>query len=166
MTKASCLTIIGDRESNIYDEFVTVPDHRTHLLIRSKTNRKLWEEDQDLFERLASSEQRSAYELDIHSKRNRVKRKAKMSLKYEKVKIKHPKNRPLENRPSNVEMWAIEVKELPESVPGKEDPVLWRLLTVGAMVIPTDLSYISATEPLFVVITGVPHISDSMTTIG
>jgi hypothetical protein len=112
MTKA-CLTIIGDRESDIYDEFVTVPDHRTHLLIRSKTNRKLWEEDQGLFEKLASSEQRSTYELDIRSKRNRVKRKAKMSLKYEKVKIKHPKNRPLENRPRYVEMWAIEVKELP-----------------------------------------------------
>lgn len=133
MTKASCLTIIGDRESDIYDEFVTVPDHRTHLLIRSKTNRKLWEEDQGLFEKLASSEQRSTYELDIRSKRNRIKRKAKMSLKYEKVKIKHPKNRPLENRPRYVEMWAIEVKELPESVPGKEDPVLWRLLTTHSI---------------------------------
>jgi len=52
-----------------------------------------------------------------------------MSLKYEKVKIRHPKNRPLENKPSHVEMWAIEARELPESVPGKEDPVLWRLLT-------------------------------------
>jgi len=129
LTKATCLTFIGDRESDIYDEFVTVPDHRTHLLIRAKINRKLWEEDQNLFEKLASSKRRASYELDIRNNRKRVKRKARMSLKYEKVKIKHPKNRPLENKPSYVEMWAIEARELPESVPGNEDPVLWRLLT-------------------------------------
>jgi len=129
LPEATCITIIGDRESDIYDEFVTVPDQRTHLLIRAKVNRKLWEEDQNLFEKLASSEQRASYQLDIRNNRKRVKRKAKMSLKYEKVKIKHPKNRPLENKPSYVEMWAIEARELPESVPGKEDPVLWRLLT-------------------------------------
>ena len=129
LPEATCITIIGDRESDIYDEFVTVPDHRTHLLIRAKVNRKLWEEDQNLFEKLASSEQRASYQLDIRNNRKRVKRKAKMSLKYEKVKIKHPKNRPLENKPSYVEMWAIEARELPERVPGKEDPVLWRLLT-------------------------------------
>jgi hypothetical protein len=133
LPEATCITIIGDRESDIYDEFVMVPDHRTHLLIRAKVNRKLWEEDQNLFEKLASSEQRASYQLDIRNNRNRVKRKAKMSLKYEKVKIKHPKNRPLENKPSYVEMWAIEARELPESVPGKEDPVLWRLLTTHSV---------------------------------
>jgi len=129
LTKASCITIIGDRESDIYDEFVLIPDHRTHLLIRSSINRKLFGEDQNLFEKLSSSKQRSSYELDIRNNRKREKRKAKMSLKYEKIKIKHPKNRPLENKPSYVEMWAIEARELPESVPGREDPVLWRLLT-------------------------------------
>jgi hypothetical protein len=129
LTKATCLTIIGDRESDIYDEFVAVPDNRTHLLIRSKIDRKLYGEDQNLFEKLSSSQQKASYDLDIRNNRKRAKRKAKMSLKYEKVKIKHPKNRPLENRPSYIEMWAIETKELPTSVPGKEDPVLWRLLT-------------------------------------
>ena len=133
LTKATCLTIIGDRESDIYDEFVTVPDSRTHLLVRSKINRKLWGEDENLFEKLESSQQRASYELDIRNNRKRVKRKAQMSLKYEKVKIRHPKNRPLENKPSYVEMWAIEARELPGSVPGKEDPVLWRLLTTHSI---------------------------------
>jgi len=129
LTEATYLTFISDRESDIYDEFVTVPDQRTHLLIRAKINRKLWGEDQNLFEKLASSEQKASYVLDINNNRKRVKRKAKMSLRYEKVKIKHPKNRPLEGRPSYVEMWAIEAREFPGSTPGKEDPLLWRLLT-------------------------------------
>lgn len=129
LTEPSCLTIIGDRESDIYDEFVLVPDQRTHLLIRSKINRRLWGKDQNLFEKLSSSEQRASYELEIKHNPKRAARKAKMSLKYEKLKIRHPKNRPLEDKPPYVEMWAIEVKELPESVPYKEEPVLWRLLT-------------------------------------
>jgi hypothetical protein len=129
LTKATCLTFISDRESDIYDGFVAIPDHRSHLLIRARTNRKLWREDQNLFEKLSSSEQKASYELDIRNNRKRVKRKAKMSLRYEKVNIKHPKNRALEGKPSYVEMWAIEARELPVSVPGKEDPILWRLLT-------------------------------------
>jgi hypothetical protein len=52
-----------------------------------------------------------------------------MSLKYEKLKIRHPKNKPIGNNPGYVEMWAIEAKELPETVPARETPILWRLLT-------------------------------------
>jgi len=133
LTTASCLTIIGDRESDIYDEFVTVPDQRTQLLIRSSVNRKLYGEDQNLFEKLSSSKQKASYELDIRNNRKRAKRKAKMSLKYEKVKIQHPKNRPIGNKPSFVEMWAIEARELKESIPDKEDPILWRLLTTHSI---------------------------------
>lgn len=129
LTEASCLTIIGDREADIYDEFVSVPDQRTQLLIRSSVNRKLWKDQQNLFEKLGSSEQRASYELEIRRNRNRAKRKAKMTLKYEKLKIQHPKNKPVGNNPDYVEMWAIEAKELPETVPAKETPILWRLLT-------------------------------------
>jgi hypothetical protein len=130
---ASSLTIMGDRESDIYDEFIMIPDKRTHLLIRSGINRRLYGEDVNLFEKLDAAEQRATYELDIHNNRKRAKRKAKMSLKYEKVKIRHPKNRPLDNKPSYLEVWAIEARELPESVPANEDPILWRLLTTHSI---------------------------------
>jgi hypothetical protein len=129
LSRASSLTIIGDRESDIYDEFVLIPDKRTHLLIRSGVNRRLYGEDVNLFEKLGSSEQKATYELKVRQSRKRAKRKAKMSLKYEKVRILHPKNRPLENKPPYVELWAIEARELPGSVPKNEAPILWRLLT-------------------------------------
>jgi hypothetical protein len=129
LTEASCLTIIGDREADIYDEFVSVPDQRTHLLIRSNINRRLWGEDQNLFERLDSSATRVNYELDIRHNRKRAKRTAKMSLKYERLKIRYPKNKVIGKNPDYVEMWAIEAKEQPETVPLQENPILWRLLT-------------------------------------
>lgn len=138
LTEASCLTIIGDREADIYDEFVSVPDQRTHLLIRSNINRRLWGEDQNLFEKLDSSVQRASYELDIRHNRKRAKRKARMSLKYERLKIRHPKNKAIGNNPGYVDMWAIEAKELPETIPAKEAPVLWRLLTTHTINCPED----------------------------
>jgi hypothetical protein len=138
LSEATSLTIIGDREADIYDEFVTVPDQRTHLLIRSNINRRLFEEDQNLFEKLDSSEQRTTYDLEVRHNRKREKRKARMSLKYEKIKIRHPKNKAIGNNPEYVEMWAIEAKELPETVPYKEAPILWRLLTTHNIDCPED----------------------------
>lgn len=126
---AAYLTIIGDRESDIYEEFVEVPDHRTNLLIRACNNRKLFGEEQNLFEKLSSSPQRATYELEINAGPKRTKRIAKMSLRFEKVKISLPKNRSKSKKPDYVELWAVEARELPQSVPANEDPILWRLVT-------------------------------------
>jgi hypothetical protein len=143
LSEATCLTIIGDRESDIYDEFASIPDHRTFLLIRLSINRKLYGGKQKLFEKLSSSTQKATYELDLPGNPKRTKRKAKMSLKYEQVKINHPINKPRGNKPEFVEMWAIEARELPESVPVGEEPVLWRLLTTHKIDYPADaLKYI------------------------
>jgi hypothetical protein len=137
------LTIIGDRESDIYEEFVSVPDSRTHLLIRSSYDRKLYGEKQNLFEKLSTSKLRATYNIDIPSGSKRAKRTAKMSLRYERVKISHPINRKKGNKPDYVELWAIEARESPESVPEKEDPIIWRLLTTHEIKVITDaLTYI------------------------
>jgi len=53
LTQANRVTIIADRETDIYEEFVTVPDDRTHLIIRSLPNRCLADRSEKLFERLA-----------------------------------------------------------------------------------------------------------------
>ncbi len=143
LDNASSLTIIGDRESDIYEEFVSVPDDRTHLLVRSSYDRKLFGEKKNLFEKLSSSPLKATYELDVSAGSKRMKRTAKMSLRYEKVKISHPINRKKGNKPDYVELWAIEARELTESVPSNEDPVLWRLLTTHKIKVITDaLTYI------------------------
>lgn len=137
LDNATCLTIIGDRESDIYEEFVAVPDCRTHLLVRSSYNRKLVGEGQNLFEKLSSSTLKATYELNLPASNNRTKHKAKMSLKYEKVRISHPVNR-YKGKTDFVEVWAIEARELAESVSKKEEPVLWRLLTTHEITGPHD----------------------------
>ena len=129
LTETPMLTIIGDRESDIYQEFALIPDQQTHLLVRSSFNRKLVGEDKKLFEKLASQEQKAIYKLEIKGNKKRKNRIAQMSLKYVKVKIKRPKNPHLVGYPEYVEVWAIEARELQDTVPKGEAPVLWRLLT-------------------------------------
>lgn len=137
------LTIIGDRESDIYEEFVSIPDERTDLLIRSSYDRKLYGEKQNLFEKLSSCPIRATYNLNISAGTKRTKRTATMALRYEKVKISRPVNRLKRDLPDYVELWAIEAIEVPESVPAGEEPIHWRLLTTHNINSVTDaLTYV------------------------
>ncbi len=133
LSETPVLTVIGDRESDIYEEIATVPDERTHLLIRSSKNRILHGSTEKLFEALAASEEKATYDLKIYANKSRKNRLAPMSLRYKKVNIKKPKNKKLDNYPNYVEMWAIQAEELKESVPDGEEPILWRLLTTHSI---------------------------------
>jgi hypothetical protein len=129
LTETPLKTIIGDRESDIYEEIVSIPDAKTHLLIRSSWNRNLYDSQEKLFDFLASREQKATYDFEVKGNKKRESRIAKMSLRYTKVKLQKPINRDLNKYPDYVEVWAIEAKEISQSVPGDEDPIHWRLLT-------------------------------------
>src|SRR5664279_2662704 len=43
LKQSKIITIIADRESDIYDLLATVPDQKVHLLIRSNANRQIVE---------------------------------------------------------------------------------------------------------------------------
>src|SRR3990170_1739103 len=115
LQSASHLTIIADRESDIYPEFVMLPDERTGLVIRSSQNRSLYDSDNKLYETLSASTCRSAYSLKVRTskKGKRQARDTQIEVRYTKVKIRRPKEAVDKSLPDYVELYAVEAKENP-----------------------------------------------------
>ena len=105
------MTIVADREGDIYEEFVEIPDEKTDLVIRSLHNRRLHDCDKKLFEHLSELEVAGTYDLEIKtSQRKRTSRTAKMEVRYDKVKIAKPSSCH-EKHPEYVEVYAVEARE-------------------------------------------------------
>jgi len=129
------LTIIADRESDIYQEFVMLPDGRTDLIIRSSKNRCLQGSDQNLYETLSDTDTCGQFRLKVKANRNgkRQGRDTEIEVRYAKVKIRKPGQLKDKSLPGHVEVYAIEAKEKAQYVPTGEKPICWRLLTTYAI---------------------------------
>jgi transposase len=122
------MTIIGDRESDIYEEFLQVPDDRTDVLVRAKANRRLVGEDEKLFEYIISEQSvRMSFPLDVFGKNKRAKRTAKMEFRFANVTIDAPKKN--KGKKKQIKLTVIEVRESSRTVLEKEKAILWRLIT-------------------------------------
>jgi hypothetical protein len=129
LSSARAITIVADRESDIYEEFVTVPDERTDLLIRSKQNRNLFDGN-NLYGQLESTPISHQYDLKVRTTKNHTGRDTVMQVKFTKVKIKRPvKAGKTKSLPEYVELNVVEAKEDKALVPAGEKPIHWILLT-------------------------------------
>lgn len=127
LAAAQMITVIGDRESDVYEEFARVPDERTHLLVRSCQNRRLVDGG-NLYERLAEQLVAGEYEIEIEAdgRVGRGCRRAQIEVRYVEVEIVAPGANKGREKPS-VRMWAIEARE--RNAPLGVEPIGWRLLT-------------------------------------
>ena len=123
---AAMVIIVEDREGDIYEQFATIPDERTNLLIRAKSDRTLPEGDK-LFSRLASCIVAGTYSIQIEGdqRRGQQKRTANLEVRFTEVPIKNS-SRTAKNIASTVTLYCVEAKETGSKV---KQPVCWRLLT-------------------------------------
>lgn len=123
---AGCrLTCISDREGDISELFIRIPDEHTDLLIRSNDNRCL-KGGIKLYDYVENLPIMGSYELKITGDKriNRKSRVAKINLKYSPVTLA-----PAKSKGKEIEVYVVEAKEDPSTVPMGEDPIHWRLLT-------------------------------------
>jgi Transposase DDE domain/Transposase DNA-binding len=126
LSEAAMVIIVQDREGDIYEQFATIPDKKTHLLVRSKTNRNL-EEGGKLFAKLSACPTAGTYIINIAGdpRKNQIKRSARMEVRFSEVSIRKT-DRAAKRVTRSVKVYAIEAKETGSSV---KSPICWRLLT-------------------------------------
>jgi hypothetical protein len=129
LRRAEMVTIIADRESDIYEEWDRLPDSKTHLLTRACRDRRL-SNGHKLYGWLESQAVQGCYTISLPARANkRSAHKARMEIRYGEVEIKRPKNCTDKKASARIKLYAIEVRERAESVVGEEEPICWRLLT-------------------------------------
>jgi len=123
------VTVIGDRESDIYEEFDRIPDGRTHLLTRACRDRALVDGGR-LFEVTESWPVRHRFALEVRAQPGRPARTADVAVRFGEVTIKRPANC---SDPAAARQLTLRLVEVRELDPAVEEPIHWRLLTTHAV---------------------------------
>ena len=131
---AKMVTHIGDRESDLYEEWATVPDEYNHLLVRVRQDRRLFNQSQSLYSYLQSRPCEGTYTIEVPGDNRipRVGRQAWLSVRFGRVKIRRPKALKAFDYPESVTLYAVEVEEI--CPPAGQEPIHWRLLTTHEVI--------------------------------
>lgn len=140
LEKAELVTMVADRESDIYEMWDRIPDGHLHLLTRARCDRPI-EEGGTLFAWLDSQPAMACKILDVSArpagkafrstdgerKGARTAHRARMELRYGRVKIRRPQG--CRARQASIALTVVDLRERPETVVPGEQPVHWILLT-------------------------------------
>jgi hypothetical protein len=127
LAAAATVTVVADRESDIFAEWARLPGPNFHLITRCKQDRRLVNRD-SLYaaaERFAFTTTRLVALPEREGKRKA--RPATLTLRFGKVELARPQNTRDRNLPKSVSLTLVEVVERNPST-GTE-AVHWRLLT-------------------------------------
>jgi hypothetical protein len=127
LTAAARVTVVADRESDIFAEWATLPGPNFHLITRSMHDRRLTD-GIGLYaaaERFAFTTTRLVALPAREGKRQA--RLAQLTLRFGKVELARPKNTRDRNLPQSVALTLVEVVE--RNPPTGTEVVHWRLLT-------------------------------------
>lgn len=132
--RAAQITVVSDRESDIYEDFARRPG-AVHLLVRAGFNRRL-EGGTRLFDHAAGLAEAGRFSVPIAAAPGRAARQATLALRFGPVGIMRPKNgmpmAALKALPETVNLHLVDIREVSEPPKGAL-PIHWRLLTSHAV---------------------------------
>jgi hypothetical protein len=125
---AAHITVIADRESDIFEEWARLPNTHLDLLTRACRDRAV-AGGGCLFTRLDTLPVQACYTFDVSAlPGKRAARRARMELRFGEVTIKRPKHCRDPEAPEEITLQAVDVREIGPSA-GNDTPIHWRLLT-------------------------------------
>jgi hypothetical protein len=139
---AACVTVIADREGDIYEEFAYRPAG-IELLIRANYDRAL-KEGSTLYECMEGVPELGRETIDLYAQPGRPARQAVLALRTRQVTLLRPRRKyPGEEAklPKEVTLTLVEAREV-DAPPGSS-PVHWRLFTTHAVMTLADACQIT-----------------------
>lgn len=127
LAAAQMVTVVGDRESDIYEAFAAPRPHNVHILVRAQHDRGCGEGVR-LFAAMARRPHVPGPHIEIPAKAGRPARLAPTRIAFAEVHIERPRRVYAAGRlPASIPVFAVRVEEA-DPPPG-EKPILWLLLT-------------------------------------
>jgi len=127
LAAAETVTVVGDRESDIYDLFAAPRPDNVHLLVRAQHDLAL-SKDGRLFEAMAKLPHAAGPAIQIPAKSGRAARSANVRVAFARVEIERPgRAYAARGLPPSIPVFAVRVEEI-DPPPGQK-PILWVLLT-------------------------------------
>lgn len=125
LSAAATVTVIDDREGDIYAKWASVSAASFHLLTRSMHDRVL-ADGASMYATVANWSLVDTTTIDVVARADRPARQAKLGLRFGRVPLKRPQNAS-PSLPKTVELTLIEVVEV--DLPADIEPLHWYLLT-------------------------------------
>jgi hypothetical protein len=118
------MTLISDRESDIYAAFAQRPAG-AHMVVRAAQDRSL-EDGGRLFAMTDALPEAGRAKLDLPAKPGRCAREATLAARFARVEMKRPRNSVDKGLPETLSLWFVDVREVD---PPAGESVHWRLVT-------------------------------------
>lgn len=130
---AKHLTFVSDRESDIYQLWCRIPDDKTDVIIRARTDRKLADSSSTVFGMLDKQSIVGNYQIELRndSRKGRRSRKVKLNVKYAECQILKPpraKSTSVKD-PDTITLYVVEAREDEQTICPDDTPVHWVLYT-------------------------------------
>lgn len=126
LASAAMVTIIGDRESDFYSAWVTLPGANVHMISRAMHDRCL-ADGSSLFAASNDFELADTKTIELRARADRPARSATLNLRFGKVVLRRPRDAAHRHLPSSVSLTLVELVE--PHPPKHAEPLHWRLLT-------------------------------------
>jgi acetolactate synthase regulatory subunit len=129
--EARSLTIVADRESDIYQMWSRIPDEKTHMVIRTPLSRVFKNEQGEVIDPTEPARRMGFIKLAIPAdpdKKNKA-REANIELFIQKAWTRRPLSLRRNNNPDSVPLYVVVAKEAISQEKLVSDPIEWILLT-------------------------------------
>lgn len=126
LTKAAAVTVLGDRESDIFALYASSAEQHFHVIARSMHDRKLADRSSlyEASDAMAGVDRRA---IQLPARAARPARLAQLELRFGAIELARPQSKFLRHLPKSLPLAVVDVREI--NAGAGIEPLHWRLLT-------------------------------------